>query len=141
MKKIIVVLSSVLLVSMYSCSGNSNTEATTEQVVQQEEIIVDVTVSQFKDLIATEGTVLDVRTPEEWVEGTIPDAEKMNYNDDDFASQVEKLDKTKPVFVYCKRGGRSAGAAEILKEKGFTKVYNLDGGITAWIDEGQEVVK
>ena len=141
MKKIIVVLSSVLLVSMYSCSGNSNTEATTEQVVQQEEIIVDVTVSQFKDLIATEGTVLDVRTPEEWAEGTIPNAEKMNYNDDDFASQVEKLDKTKPVFVYCKRGGRSAGAAEILKEKGFTKVYNLDGGITAWIDEGQEVVK
>ena len=65
----------------------------------------------------------------------------MNYNDDDFASQVEKLDKTKPVFVYCKRGGRSASAAEILKEKGFTKVYNLDGGITAWIDEGQEVVK
>jgi rhodanese-related sulfurtransferase len=65
----------------------------------------------------------------------------MNYNSDDFASQIEKLDKTKPVFVYCKRGGRSAGAAEILKEKGFTKVYNLDGGITAWTEEGQEVVK
>lgn len=141
MKKIVVVLSSVVLVSMFACSGNSNANATTQEVIQQEEIIVDVTVSQFKDLIATEGTVLDVRTPEEWAEGTIAKAEKMNYHNDDFATQVEKLDKTKPVFVYCKRGGRSASAAEILKEKGFTKVYNLDGGITAWMDEGNEVVK
>ena len=141
MKKIVVVLSSVLLVSMYACSGNSNPEATTEEVVQQAEVIVDVTAGQFKDLIATEGTVLDVRTPEEWAEGIIPNAEQMNYHADDFATQIESLDKSKPVFVYCKRGGRSAGAAEILKEKGFTKVYNLDGGITAWTEEGQEVVK
>lgn len=141
MKKIVIVLSSVLLVSMYACSGNSNPEATTEEVVQQAEVIVDVTASQFKDLIASEGTVLDVRTPGEWEEGVIANAEKMNYQADDFSSQVEKLDKTKPVFVYCKRGGRSAGAAQVLKEKGFTKVYNLDGGITAWMDEGNEVVK
>ena len=91
--------------------------------------------------MATEGTILDVRTPEEWAEGTIPKAEKMNYHDDDFASQVESLDKTKPVYIYCKRGGRSSSAAEILKEKGFKKVYNLDGGITAWNDEGFEIVK
>lgn len=141
MKKIIVVLSSVLLLSLYACSGNSNANATTQEVVQQEEVIVDVTVNQFKDLIATEGTILDVRTPEEWAEGTIAKAEKIDYYSDDFATQVEKLDKSKPVFVYCKKGGRSAGAAETLKEKGFTKVYNLDGGITAWIESGQELVK
>lgn len=141
MKKIIVVLSSVLLMSLYACSGNSNANATTQEVIQQKEVIVDVTANQFKDLIAKEGTILDVRTPEEWAEGTVPNAEKINYNDDDFATQIERLDKTKPVFVYCKRGGRSASAAEILKEKGFTKVYNLDGGITAWMDEGNEVVK
>ena len=141
MKKIIIVLSSILFVSIYSCSGNSNSNATTQEVVQQEEVIVDVTVSQFKDLIATEGTILDVRTPEEWAEGVIANSEKMNYNGDDFANEVEKLDKTKPVFIYCRSGGRSASAAGILKEKGFTKVYNLDGGITAWTEEGQEVVK
>ncbi|MCB9359974.1 MAG: rhodanese-like domain-containing protein [Flavobacteriales bacterium] len=127
--------------SLYACSGNSNANATTQEVIQQKEVIVDVTANQFKDLIAKEGTILDVRTPEEWAEGTVPNAEKINYNDDDFATQIERLDKTKPVFVYCKRGGRSASAAEILKEKGFTKVYNLDGGITAWMDEGNEVVK
>src|SRR5210317_1561126 len=127
MKKIVIVLSSILFASIYACSGNSNANATTQEVVQQEEVIVDVTVSQFKELAAAEGTVLDVRTPEEWSEGTIANAKKMNYHDEDFANQIESLDKTKPVLVYCKRGGRSASAAEILKEKGFTKVYNLDG--------------
>ena len=141
MKKIIVVFSSVLLMSLYACSGNSNANATTQEVIQQEEVIVDVTVTQFKELAASEVTVLDVRTPEEWAEGTIAEAEKMNYHDEDFASQIEKLDKTKPVLVYCKRGGRSASAAEILRDNGFTKVYNLDGGITAWTEEGNEVVK
>jgi rhodanese-related sulfurtransferase len=43
--------------------------------------------------------------------------------------------------VYCRSGGRSASAADVLKEKGFTKVYNLDGGITSWQENGFEVVK
>lgn len=141
MKKIIVVLSSVLFMSITACSGNSNANTSTQEVVQQEEVIVDVTVNQFKDLIATEGTLLDVRTPEEWAEGIIPNAEKINYNGDDFSNQVEKLDKTKPIFIYCRSGGRSTSAAKVLKEKGFTKVYNLDGGITAWGSAGNKVVK
>jgi rhodanese-related sulfurtransferase len=141
MKKIIVVLSSVLLISTYSCSGSSNPNATTQEVIQQEEVIVDVTVNQFKDLIATEGTLLDVRTPEEWAEGIIPNAEKINYHGGDFESQIEKLDKTKPVFIYCRSGRRSANAANVLKGKGFVKIYNLDDGIIGWVNEGQEITK
>jgi len=142
MKKIMLSLTSVLLISLYACSGNSNPTATTTEIVQQKEVIVDLNVSQFNDLMTTEkGTVLDVRTPEEWAEGTISNAEKMNFYDADFSQQIEALDKTKPVFVYCKKGGRSAGAAEVLRDNGFTKIYNLDGGITAWINEGQEVIK
>lgn len=141
MKKIIVVLSSVLLISTYSCSGSSDPNATTQEVIQQEEVIVDVTVNQFKDLIATEGTLLDVRTPEEWAEGVIPNAEKINYHGGDFESQIEKLDKTKPVFIYCRSGRRSANAANVLKGKGFTKIYNLNGGILDWINSGNETIK
>jgi rhodanese-related sulfurtransferase len=141
MKKIIVVLSSVLLISTYSCSGSSNPNATTQEVIQQEEVIVDVTVNQFKDLIATEGTLLDVRTPEEWAEGIIPNAEKINYHGGDFESQIEKLDKTKPVFIYCRSGRRSANAANVLKGKGFVKIYNLNGGILDWINSGNETIK
>ena len=42
------------------------------------------------------------------------------------------LDKQKPVLVYCLSGGRSASAAELLSEKGFKEVYNLEGGILKW---------
>ncbi len=142
MKKVILVFSSILILFLYSCSGNSNPNATTQEVAQVEATVVDVTVNQFKDLLIEQGgTVLDVRTPEEWAEGTISKAEKINFYDDNFATNIERLNKEEPVFVYCKSGGRSANAAETLKEKGFSKIYNLDGGITAWIDAGNETVK
>lgn len=76
--------------------------------------------------------LLDVRTPEEFSSGHIDNAANVNWNSDDFASKAEKLDKSKPVFVYCKVGGRSAQAANKLAEMGFTKVYNLEGGIMKW---------
>ncbi|MCB0402984.1 MAG: rhodanese-like domain-containing protein [Flavobacteriales bacterium] len=142
MKKIGITLSGIVIMSLLACSGNSNPEATTEQITQQQEVVVDVTVEQFKTLIVEQGgTVLDVRTPEEWAEGTIANAQKINYFDESFATQVESLDKTAPVFVYCKAGGRSASAAQVLKDKGFSKIYNLDGGITAWAAAGNETVK
>lgn len=142
MKKLVVGALGFTLVAFTSCGGNANADATTEQIVQQTEIIVDVNVAQFKDLMGKEeGTVLDVRTPEEWAEGVIEGAQKMNYYDDDFATQIAGLDKSKAVFVYCKAGGRSASAAEVLKENGFTKIYNLDGGMNAWLDGGNPVQK
>ncbi len=146
MKNIILVLASILTLVIYSCSNNTNAEiAPLDEIaalMQQQKVIINVNVEQFKKLVTSEkGTVLDVRTPGEWAEGTIANAEKIDYYNDNFATEIEKLDKTKPVFVYCKKGGRSSSAAEILKEKGFTKVFNLDGGISAWLDAGQEIVK
>ncbi len=142
MKKAFILIIGTTLLATVACTGNANPEATTEQIVEQQEVIVDVTVEQFKTLLVEEGgTILDVRTPEEWAEGSIANAEKMNFYDDNFASQVESLDKTKPVFVYCKLGGRSSSAAEVLEQNGFSKVYNLDGGITAWKDAGNAVEK
>ncbi len=142
MKKLIFISTLVTFVFSTSC-GNSQPTATSPGAVKTvEEVVVTVDAKSFKDLLASEpGTVLDVRTPEEWAEGTLKDAVKMNYQDDNFASQIESLDKNAPVFVYCRRGGRSASASEILKESGFKKVYNLDGGITSWQDNGFEVVK
>ena len=50
------------------------------------------------------------------------------------------MDKEKPVVVYCKKGGRSATAANQLKEKGY-RVFNLLGGFDAWKDAGKPIVK
>lgn len=72
--------------------------------------------------------LLDVRTPQEWQAGKITSSNCMNFNDADFKQQIEKLDKNKPVFIYCAAGGRSSKAAPILQAAGFKQIYNLTGG-------------
>ena len=80
--------------------------------------------------------LIDVRTPQEFASEKINDAKNINWNGTDFVAQVEKLDKSKPVFVYCKVGGRSAQATDKLAELGFKEIYNLDGGIMKWNASG-----
>lgn len=80
--------------------------------------------------------LLDVRTPGEYNDGHIKNALNIDWYSPDFKEQVSKLDKSKPVFVYCKSGGRSGQAVQMLKGMGFTEVYDLDGGITRWKNEG-----
>jgi thioredoxin 1 len=85
--------------------------------------------------------ILDVRTAEEYKEGHLSGASQIDYYGTDFKSQVSKLDKSKPIFVYCKGGGRSSSSCEILKDLGFKEVYNLQGGITDWKKAGKAVIK
>lgn len=72
--------------------------------------------------------LLDVRTPEEWANGKIASSKCINFNDPNFKKNIESLDKSKPVFVFCAAGGRSSKAKVILQEAGFKEVYNLVGG-------------
>lgn len=80
--------------------------------------------------------LLDVRTPEEYSVEHIDNAKNVNWNGDDFVAKVNSYDKSKPIFVYCKLGGRSAQAANKLAELGFKEIYNLDGGIMKWKAQG-----
>ena len=105
--------------------------------------------SAAEQLIAKEGQlqILDVRTPAEVASGvtlgaTASAGATINWFDADFATQaVAALDKSKPVLVYCKVGGRSAQAADVLVQKGFTQVYNLKGGMMKWEGDGHPVQK
>jgi len=54
---------------------------------------------------------------------------------------VKTLDKNKPVYVYCAVGGRSATAAKILSDMGFTEVYDLEGGIINWEEKNLETTQ
>ncbi|QHT66502.1 rhodanese-like domain-containing protein [Rhodocytophaga rosea] len=94
-----------------------------------------------RSLQAQNGMLLDVRTPEEYTKGHLSDALNIDYKNDDFESQLKKLDTTKTYFLYCKGGVRSEKAADLMKELGFKQVYNLDGGIDAWQEEGLPVSK
>ena len=84
--------------------------------------------------------ILDVRTPVEYAQGHLEGAVNINYYDSDFESQIAALDHTVTYLVYCQSGGRSASATALMLELGFVDVYELDGGITAWIDAGYPVV-
>ena len=80
--------------------------------------------------------LLDVRTPEEYSVEHLENADNVNVNSPDFATKAAQYDKSKPIFVYCKVGGRSAQAADKLVGMGFTEVYNLEGGIMKWTTAG-----
>lgn len=132
MKKLFTILFFALIFSQ--CSNNHAQEA--------ESIIQNVDAKKFKEMSDTaNGIILDVRTPEEVAEGYIEGASAINFYDDDFAEKINLIQKDKPIFVYCKSGGRSSQAADLLKKSGFKEVYNLNGGIMSWENNGFPMVK
>jgi len=76
--------------------------------------------------------IVDVRTPGEFAKGHLSNAQNIDWNGNDFDNQINKLDKSKPVFVYCLSGGRSSAAAGKMRSTGFKEVYELSGGIMKW---------
>lgn len=83
-----------------------------------------------------EAILLDVRTPGEFAGGALANARNVDWNSDGFDKEVAGLDKSKPLFVYCLSGGRSASAASALRKAGFSRVVEMDGGIMAWRNAG-----
>ncbi|MFN8309198.1 MAG: thioredoxin domain-containing protein [Chitinophagales bacterium] len=95
-----------------------------------------------KQLMATPNAqLIDVRTPEEYAERHLENASNINFNADDFIDKIEKLDKSRPVFVYCLSGGRSQKAAALISKKGFHEVYEMNGGILAWSDAKKPLIE
>lgn len=84
--------------------------------------------------------VLDVRTPEEFEEGFIPNAINIDiYKGQGFIYLVDELDKAKNYYVYCRAGSRSFQACKIMQQMGFQNTYNLLGGMTHWEGPVQEL--
>jgi len=92
-----------------------------------------VTATEMKSILDLEDVQLvDVRTPEEFEEKRISNAQNIDFRSPTFDEDIIKLDKSKPVLLYCKSGGRSAKCVEKLKKAGFEKIYELEGGISKW---------
>lgn len=96
----------------------------------------------FEKMLQSDQTVqlVDVRTPKEFAAGHIEGAVNYDIYAADFAQNLAKLDKKRPVLVYCAAGGRSATAAEHLKKAGHDKTFDLAGGMGAWKKAGKKVV-
>ncbi len=80
--------------------------------------------------------LIDVRTPKEYNHGYILNAVNIDFLSDDFVSEIGKLNKDKPVYIYCRSGRRSAQSVNKFKKAGFTKIYDLEGGILNWKSKG-----
>jgi rhodanese-related sulfurtransferase len=105
----------------------------------------DVSVQQGKGMIdRQEVFILDVRTKEEYAAGHIKGSTLLAVQDIPNQELVEKLKeipKDRKILVYCRTGHRSVKASGILAENGFAQVYNMQGGITEWMNAGYDVEK
>lgn len=92
-----------------------------------------VTADEMRRILELEDVQLvDVRTPGEHQDEHIINSQNIDFRSPTFEADIKRLDKSKPVILYCKSGVRSAKCAEKLKDAGFEKVYDLDGGISKW---------
>jgi rhodanese-related sulfurtransferase len=82
---------------------------------------------------AADSIILDVRTPEEYEAGHLPEAQLMDIrNPQGFMEGLASLDDSKTYFVYCRSGARSAQACQLMKQHGIVNCFNLLGGIMEW---------
>ena len=125
MKKVIAILASVLLLAGCSTSPSA----------------MDLSVSEFSSKVTEAGVItLDVRTPGEFNEGHIEGALLVDFQSGNFENEIASLDKSKTYAVYCRSGNRSGQAVKVMRDAGFTDLYNLDGGVIDWASAGLPLV-
>ena len=137
-----------LLVSLFflSCQANetSPTNAADTSIQSQETIAVSLSNSDWVSKMTEHpGIILDVRTPDEYAQGYIEGAKLVDVSDASFLENLSNLsiDRSTPIYLYCRSGSRSKRAMAILKNDGFTEIYEMNGGIMGWQNEGLPIVK
>lgn len=112
----------------------SKTAVQEEDVPQISPVARVVGPAEFQNLLEADkdAVLLDVRTPGEFQQGHLANAQLLDFNDPSFADKLSALDKTKRYHVYCAVGGRSHTAFERMQAMGFRHVVELDGGVNAW---------
>ena len=114
------ILSILFLGIMVACNAQTNK-------IERIDVAKQLEMSANDDVI-----VIDVRTPGEVAEGYIKGTSKfIDYNGANFNAEIEALDKSKTYVVYCRSGNRSTKALNIMSDLGFTKLYELKGGISS----------
>ena len=120
----------LFVIGCQSQSEKTGDQTSTTNQTQIEDLNIDAFLKGVKT--DPNAVLLDVRTDEEVSEGVIPGAQVIDYYGDDFNSRLAELDRSKAYYLYCRSGNRSRKAAEIMKQMGFSNLYNLDGGYESY---------
>src|SRR5690606_28036268 len=121
-------LSVLFCIALLSCKKDEDPKIT---VITPEEMQIFLEADNVQ--------LIDVRSQEQFNKGHIEGAQNIDFLSPTFFEDISKLDKDKPVYLYCNSGKRSANCAEKMIEIGFVKIYDLEGGISKWKHEGLEV--
>lgn len=102
-----------------------------------------LTMKQLSELIKNDSSIkiIDVRTPQEYSSGHIPNSLNIDVQSPNFKVEIEKLDKTQKYVVYCRSGNRSLSAYNQMLDVGFTQMFNADQGFGAWEQLGLSIEK
>jgi len=126
-----------LLITMLSCGQQQKEGSTAQDSASKVSLISAAELNKVnKDIL-----LIDVRTPGEYASGHLENSINIDYKADNFKDLIGELDPNQEVYVYCKVGGRSARSAKVMKEIGFKKIYDLEGGINSWEKDGFKIVK
>jgi rhodanese-related sulfurtransferase len=104
--------------------------------------ISSISVQNVKELLSEDDLlILDVRSKEEFSAGHLKGSKNIPVQS--LSLKIASLLdwKNKKVLVYCHSGGRSMAASQMLKKSGFTKIYNMAGGVSTWVGAGNKLVK
>ncbi len=135
---------SVLLALLIACSGCTGAQSASSNATTG---FTDLTVEQSKQKIdefrdrPSDLVILDVRTPTEFERERLRDAVNLDVSAGVFKDRVARLDRDRTYLVYCQIGTRSAHAAAIMADLGFSKIYNMKGGIVKWKEAGNPTVR
>lgn len=135
LKQLILVLVSLFLLS--ACNAQEKRREANENSAK----FVNVTEAYALLHADTSIVVLDVRTPQEYNAGHIPNALNKNVIDANFVKNIQPLDKSKTYLLHCRTQNRSRKALAFMQQQGFKHLYLMTGGFKAWQQEGFAIGK
>lgn len=118
---------------LFSCSVESSNIVDNEKIEISDSTIWSISVSDFKQKIWEDYTLIDIRTPEEVSERKIEWMDlNIDYYSPNFKNELDKLDKNWKYLIYCRSWNRSGTSLKIMKDMWFKEVYDLDWWINKW---------
>ena len=134
--KIFLKIGLIIFISVLNLNCNTEPKKTESQTGK----VYVVSPAEFKEKSQNQ-TIVDIRTPKEYQQGHLKNAVNINLFDKTFLEEIGKLDKSKPVFIYCRSGNRTSSASKKMLKLGFQEVYDLKGGISNWVKSKNKIEK